>query len=208
MAKVILLNGSPHKDGSTYTALAEVASALDECGVECEIIHIGERGHVGCSCCGGCKKIGRCVIDDGVNEVAEKLELADGVVIGSPVYYSSPNGNLLGFLDRLFFSSSRKGKLMKVGAAVVSARRGGCTATFDALNKYFMISGMPVVSSNYWNMIHGGCADDAREDLEGMQTMRTLGRNMAFLIKAISLAREEGALPEQETKTYTNFIRR
>ncbi len=208
MAKVILLNGSPHEAGSTYTALCEVAGELELHGIECEIIHIGERGHVGCNACGGCKKIGKCIIDDGVNEVAEKLELADGIVIGSPVYYASPNGNLLGFLDRLFYSSSRTNKPMKVGAAVVSARRGGCSAAFDALNKYFMISGMPVVSSNYWNMIHGSCADDAREDLEGMQTMRMLGRNMAFLIKAIALAKKNEGLPESEQKIYTNFIRR
>ena len=208
MAKVILLNGSPHKSGSTYTALFEVKNELERCGIEAEIIHIGDRGHVGCNACGGCKSLGRCVIDDGVNEVSQKLDEADGVVIGSPVYYASPNGNLLGFLDRLFFSSSRVNKPMKVGAAVVSARRGGCSATFDALNKYFMISGMPVVSSNYWNMIHGSCAEDAKEDLEGMQTMKMLGRNMAFLIKAIAREKEASGLPEGEKKVYTNFIRR
>lgn len=204
--KVILLLGSPHKDGTTSVALKEVKKTLEECGISAEIIHIGSE-HVGCRACGGCKKLGKCVIDDMVNEVAQKLSEADGVVIGSPVYYASPNGGFMAFLDRLFYSSSRTDKHMKVGAAVVAARRGGCSATFDALNKYFTISGMPVVSANYWNQIHGKVAEDAAEDLEGLQTMRTLARNMAFLIRAIKLARGEFSLPEAEPKIYTSFIR-
>ncbi len=206
IGKVLLLNGSPHEHGSTYTALNEVAKSLTEEGIEAEIIHVGKEGHVGCSACGGCRKLGKCVHDD-VNSVAEKLAQADGLVIGSPVYYASPNGNLLSFLDRLFYSSGRTDKYMKVGASVVSARRGGCTATFDALNKYFTISNMPIVSSNYWNQIHGSCAEDALRDEEGLQTMRTLGKNMAFLIKAIKLAKAEIGTPEIEKKVYTNFIR-
>lgn len=204
--KVILLLGSPHKSGTTYTALKEVASALEECGIEAEIIHIGSD-HTGCRACGGCKTLGSCVIDDGVAEVAKKIEEADGVVLGSPVYYASPNGGFLAFLDRLFYSSKRGSLNMKVGAAVVAARRGGLSATFDALNKYFTINGMPVVSANYWNQIHGKCATEAEEDLEGLQTMRTLGRNMAFLIKAIKLAKDSIPMPEAEEKIYTNFIR-
>ena len=205
--KVILLNGSPHKEGSTYTALKEVAAALKAEGIDAEIIHVGLEAHRGCTACGYCKERGKCVFNDSVNEIAEKLEEADGIVIGSPVYYASPNGNLISLLDRLFFSSSRAVKHMKIGASVVSARRGGCTASFDALNKYFTISGMPIVSSNYWNQIHGSNADDAKEDLEGMQTMRMLGKNMAFLIKAIRDGKEKYGLPELEKKVYTNFIR-
>ena len=205
--RVILLNGSPHKEGSTYTALRAVADALESEGIIAEIIHVGLEAHRGCTVCGYCKENGKCVFDDGVNDIAKKLEEADGIVIGSPVYYASPNGNLLSFLDRLFFSSSRTMKHMKVGASVVSARRGGCTASFDALNKYFTISGMPIVSSNYWNQIHGSNAEDATEDLEGIQTMRMLGKNMAFIIKAIRDAKEKYGLPDLEKKVYTNFIR-
>ena len=204
--KVLLLNGSPHKDGSTYTALREVAYALEQEGIECEIIHAGMAAR-GCIACGACKSLGRCVYDDVVNEIAEKLEGADGIVLGSPVYYASPNGSFLGVLDRLFYSSSRTNKLMKVGASVVCARRGGLTASFDALNKYFTISGMPIVASNYWNQVHGHDADEVKYDLEGMQTMRTLGRNMAFLIKAIKLAKSAIPMPEQEKKIYTSFAK-
>ena len=206
IGKVLLLNGSPHEHGTTYTALSEVAKSLAEEGIDAEIIHVGGEGCVGCSTCGGCRTLGKCVHDD-VNAVAEKLEEADGLVIGSPVYYASPNGNFLSFLDRLFYSSPRNTKHMKVGASVVAARRGGCTATFDALNKYFSISNMPIVSSNYWNQVHGGCAEDAVRDEEGMQTMRILGKNMAFLIKAIKLAKSEIGLPTLEAKVCTNFIR-
>lgn len=206
IGKVLLLNGSPHERGTTYTALRAVADALEAEGIEAEIVHAGAEGHVGCSACGGCRRLGRCVHED-VNPIAEKLAVADGVVLGSPVYYASPNGNFLGLLDRLFYSSSRDSKYMKVGASVACARRGGCTATFDVLNKYFTISNMPIVSSSYWNQVHGAGAEDALSDEEGMQTMRTLGKNMAFLIKAIKLARDQIGTPELEKKIYTNFIK-
>ena len=206
--KVLLINGSPHVKGSTYTALNEVAVTLEKEGIETEMIHIGQQATRGCIACGKCREIGHCVFDDAVNEVAEKFANADGMVVGSPVYYASANATLVAFLDRLFYSSARQfDKTMKVGAAVVSARRGGNTATFDELNKYFTISGMPVVSSQYWNQIHGNNAEDASKDAEGLQTMRTLGRNMSFLMKSISLGKETYGLPETETKVATNFIR-
>lgn len=206
--KVLLINGSPHAKGSTYTALNEVAVTLEKEGIETEILHIGNEGIRGCIACGKCREIGRCVFEDAVNIAAEKFEKADGVVIGSPVYYASANGTLISFLDRLFYSTSRQfDKNMKVGAAVVSARRGGNSTTFDELNKYFTISGMPVVSSQYWNQIHGNNANEALQDAEGLQTMRTLGRNMAFLLKSISLGKEAYGLPNQEAKIATNFIR-
>ena len=206
--KVLLINGSPHVKGSTYTALNEVAVTLEKEGIETEMIHIGHQAIRGCIACGKCREIGHCVFDDAVNEVAEKFANADGMVVGSPVYYASANATLVAFLDRLFYSSARQfDKTMKVGAAVVSARRGGNTATFDELNKYFTISGMPVVSSQYWNQIHGNNAEDASKDEEGLQTMRTLGRNMAFLMKSISLGKEAYGMPETEAKVATNFIR-
>lgn len=204
--KVLILNGSPHEKGTTFAALDELKRALLEEGVEAEIIHVGGLGLTGCVACSACAKLGKCVYDDEVNVIAEKFKEADGLVLGSPVYYASPNGTFLAILDRLFHST-KFDKNMKVGASVVAARRGGCTASFDALNKYFTISGMPIVSSTYWNQIHGKNADEAALDLEGMQTMRTLGKNMAFLIKAIKLAKEQ--LPElkRDEKVYTNFIR-
>ena len=206
--KVLLINGSPHAKGSTYTALNEVAVTLEKEGIETEIIHIGNQAIRGCIACAKCREIGHCVFDDAVNDVAEKFAHADGLVVGSPVYYASANATLIAFLDRLFYSSARQfDKTMKVGAAVVSARRGGNTATFEELNKYFTISGMPVVSSQYWNQIHGNNAEDASKDAEGLQTMRTLGRNMAFLMKSIALGKEAYGLPESETKVATNFIR-
>ena len=206
--KVLLINGSPHAKGSTYTALNEVAVTLEKEGIETEIIHIGNQAIRGCIACAKCREIGHCVFDDAVNDVAEKFAHADGLVVGSPVYYASANATLIAFLDRLFYSSARQfDKTMKVGATVVSARRGGITATFDELNKYFTISGMPVVSSQYWNQIHGNNAEDASKDAEGLQTMRTLGRNMAFLMKSIALGKEAYGLPESETKVATNFIR-
>ena len=206
--KVLLINGSPHAKGSTYTALNEIAVTLGKEGIETELIHIGNQAIRGCIACGKCREIGHCVFDDAVNEVSEKFAHADGLVVGSPVYYASANATLVAFLDRLFYSSARQfDKTMKVGAAVVSARRGGNTATFDELNKYFTISGMPVVSSQYWNQIHGNNAEDASKDVEGLQTMRTLGRNMAFLMKSIALGKEAYGLPETEAKVATNFIR-
>ena len=204
MAKVLLLNGSPHTKGCTARALEEVIKALNEEGVETELIQIGKDEVAGCKGCGFCERNGKCVIDDKVNEVAPKFEEADGLIIGSPVYYASPNGTALAFMDRLFYSAGYP-KQMKVGAAVVSARRGGNTATFDALNKYFTISGMPVVSSTYWNQVHGFTAEDVEKDIEGLQTMRNLGRNMAFLIRAIAAEKEKSGLPLEEHDVYTSF---
>lgn len=204
--KLLLINGSPHAKGCTYTALAEVEKTLNAEGIETELIHIGNKDIRGCIACGQCGKKGRCVFDDAVNETAPKFEACDGIVVGSPVYYASANATLVAFLDRLFYSTSFD-KTMKVGAAVVSARRGGNTATFDELNKYFTISGMPVASSRYWNQVHGNTAEEAQQDKEGLQVMRTLGRNMAFLIKSIALGKEKYGLPEKEPRVATNFIR-
>ena len=204
--KVLLINGSPHAHGCTATALNEVAKTLNENGVETELIQVGHLDVRGCVACGQCRKLGHCVFNDIVCEVGEKFKEADGIVVGSPVYYASANGTLTSFLDRLFYSSNYD-KAMKVGASVVSARRGGNTATFDQLNKYFTISSMPVVSSQYWNQVHGNNAEEVVQDLEGMQIMRTLGRNMAFLIKSINLGKEQFGLPEKEPRVGTNFIR-
>ncbi|RKM57397.1 flavodoxin family protein [Butyrivibrio sp. X503] len=205
MAKVILLNGSPKANGCTATALAEVIKVLNEEGIETELIHVGNKAVRGCVCCGSCGNTGKCVFDDDlVNEVARKFEEADGLIVGSPVYYASPNGTILSFLDRLFFSSHFS-KQMKVGAAVTSCRRGGNTATFDVLNKYFTISGMPVASSTYWNQVHGRTAEDVLKDKEGLQTMRNLARNMAFMIKAIADAKEKYGLPTLESGAFTSF---
>ena len=204
--KVILLNGSPHKDGCTHTALSEVEKSLIGEGIETEIIHIGNKEIRGCIGCRKCKQDGKCVFDDIVNDVAKKFEECDGMVIGSPVYYAAPNGTLTSFLNRLFFSTPFD-KTMKVGAAVVSARRGGCSATFDELNKYFTICGMPVASSVYWNSVHGNNKEEVIKDEEGMYVMRTLGKNMAFLIKSIALGKEKFGLPEKEKRVATNFIR-
>ena len=204
MAKVLLLNGSPHAKGCTATALEEMIRVFQAEGLETELIHVGNQPIRGCLSCGFCGKNGRCVVNDLVNETAPKLEAADGLVIGSPVYYGSPNGTLLSFMDRLFYSTSFS-KQMKVGAAVVSCRRGGNTASFDVLNKYFTISGMPVASSTYWNQVHGFKAEDVEKDLEGLQTMRNLGRNMAFLIKAIGAEKEKNGLPRVERDFFTSF---
>ncbi len=205
--KVLLINGSPHKDGSTNRALEEVCKILNQEGIDTEIVHIGHLAIRGCIACGSCYQTGKCVFDDVVNVVAKKFEEADGLVVGSPVYYASPNGTLISFLDRLFYSTHFN-KMMKVGASVVSCRRGGNSASFDMLNKYFTISNMPIVSSRYWNMVHGNNKEEAEQDLEGLLTMRTLGRNMAFLIKAIKLGKEEYGLPEKEKYVGTNFIRK
>lgn len=203
--KVLLINGSPNAAGCTYTALTEVEKILIETGISTEMIHVGNKDIRGCIGCRQCFKAGKCVFNDQVNEVAPKFAECDGIVIGSPVYYASANGTLVSFLDRLFYSTPCD-KTMKVGAAVVSARRGGCSSTFDVLNKYFTISGMPIAPSQYWNSVHGYTPEDVYADKEGCQTMRTLGRNMAFLIKSIQLGKEEFGLPEKEQRIATNFI--
>ena len=204
--KVLMINGSPRPQGNTSVALAEMEKAFEQEGVEVETVRIGTKEVRGCIACNKCSELGRCVFDDVVNECAEKLAEADGLVIGSPVYYASANGSLVALLDRLFYSSSCD-KTMKVGAAVAVARRGGITATFDQLNKYFTISGMPVASGQYWNGAHGRLPGEATQDEEGMQQMRTLARNMAFLMKSIALGREQFGLPEKEPGVWTHFIR-
>ena len=204
--KVLLINGSPHKEGCTYTALKEVANTLDENGIETEIMYLGVKPVAGCIACGNCSNTGKCFVDDKVNEVIEKLPEIDGIVVGSPVYYAGATGQITSFLDRLFFAGSGKFE-GKLGAAVVSCRRGGASATFDRLNKYFTINCMPVVSSQYWNQVHGFTPDDVRKDLEGLQTMRTLGSHMAWLLKCIEIGRQNGIeKPERETPVMTNFI--
>lgn len=204
--KVLLINGSPRKEGNTSIALKEVADELNREGIETETIQLGMQVIRGCLACGYCHKNGKCVIDDIVNKISEKFKEADGLVIASPVYYASANGTLISFLDRLFYSSPFD-KTMKVGASIAVCRRGGASATFDELNKFFTISNMPVVSSQYWNSLHGREVGEAKEDLEGLQTMRTLARNMAFLIKAINDAKDKYDLPEKEKHVMTNFIR-
>lgn len=204
MAKVLLLNGSPHPHGCTAAALAEMIAVFSSEGIETELIQVGSREIRGCISCGRCEELGHCVFNDLVNEIAPKFEAADGLVIGSPVYYGSPNGTILSFADRLFYSTPFS-KHMKVGAAVVSCRRGGNTASFDVLNKYFTISGMPVASSTYWNQVHGFTADDVKKDLEGLQVMRNLARNMAFLIRAIHDAGDKYGLPQVERGAFTSF---
>ena len=204
--KILLINGSPKREGNTFIALSEVAKTLESEGVDTEIIHVGHKDIHGCIACRKCEELGKCVFDDLVNEVNKKFETADGIVIGSPVYYASPAGTLISFLDRLFYSASFD-KSMKVGAAIAVARRGGTTATFDVLNKYFTISNMPVVSSQYWNNVHGRTPGEATQDAEGLQTMRQLARNMAFLVKSIQLGKEKFGLPEHEEWTPTHFIR-
>ena len=203
--KVLLLNGSPHTHGCTARALEEIAKTLQEEGMETELIQIGKDAVHGCVSCHYCDQNDRCVFSsDKVNETAGKFKTADGLVIGSPVYYGSPNGTVLSFMDRLFYSTGFS-KQMKVGAAVVSCRRGGNTASFDVLNKYFTISGMPVVSSTYWNQVHGFSAEDVEKDLEGLQTTRNLARNMAFLIRAIATEKEKSGLPAVERGSFTSF---
>ncbi len=203
--KVIMLNGSPHENGNTYFALEEMQKTFAADGIESEIITVGNMNIRGCAACGGCAQKGKCVFDDAVNEIAEKFMNADGLVVASPVYYASANGSLVSLLDRLFMSA-KFDKTMKVGASVVCARRGGCSATFDELNKYFTISGMPVASSKYWNSVHGRTPGESKLDAEGMQTMRVLARNMAFLIKSIDLGKKTFGLPEKEEPVMTSFI--
>ena len=204
--KVLLINGSPHSKGNTFIALKEMEKIFQENKVETELIHIGNKAIRGCIACGSCRKKGKCVFDDEVNVTAPKFEEADGIVAGTPVYYASANATLVAFLDRLFYSTGFN-KTMKVGASVVVARRGGLSATFDELNKYFTISGMPVASSQYWNSIHGTAAGEAQMDAEGLQVMRVLARNMTFLMKSIALGREKYGLPVKEERQSTNFIR-
>ena len=205
--KVLLINGSPKEKGNTAFALEQMADVFADQGIETEMIHVGNQLIKGCQGCGGCYKIGKCVIDDIVNKTAEKLAEADGMVVGSPVYYASPNGTLLSFLDRLFYSSGKISKRMKVGASVVCARRGGTTASMDVLNKYFTISEMPVASSTYWNIIHGAKPGQAEEDAEGIRTVRNLAKNMSYMMKAFAAARDTVELPDAEPKVFTNFIR-
>lgn len=204
--KVLVVNGSPHLNGCTDRGLREVEETLKANGVEVERINIGNKDIRGCIGCNFCRANGRCVFNDAVNETAPKLAEADGLLVGSPVYYAGCNGQLLAFLDRLFYSTSGTiDKAMKVGAGVISSRRAGSTSAFDEINKYFTISAMPVVSSTYWNEVHGFTAEDVESDLEGLQTMRNLGKNMAFMIKAINAAKQSEGLPEQERGAFTSF---
>ena len=204
--KVLILNGSPRKNGNTSVAIGEIEKVFAQSGVEAETVQIGQLDVRGCIACGTCFERGKCVFDDIVNELAPKFEAADGLVIASPVYYASANATLIACLDRLFYSTHFD-KTMKVGASVVCARRGGCSATFDELNKYFTISNMPIASGQYWNSIHGRERGEAEMDEEGKQTMRGLARNMVFLMKSIALGKEQFGLPEKEVWTPTHFIR-
>lgn len=204
--KVLLINGSPHAKGNTYLALQEMEQVFAAEGVETELIHVGNKDIRGCIACKSCREKGVCVFKDLVNETTPKFEACDGLVVGTPVYYASANATLIAFLDRLFYSTGFD-KTMKVGASVVVARRGGLSATFDELNKYFTISGMPVASSQYWNSVHGRTQGEASQDGEGLQTMRTLARNMSFLMKSIALGKEAYGLPEKEASEMTSFIR-
>lgn len=204
--KVLILNGSPRKGGNTSIALDEMVKIFETDGIEAEVVQVGNKAVRGCIACGTCAEKGKCVFDDVVNELAPKFEAADGLVIASPVYYGSANATLIACLDRLFYSTSFD-KTMKVGASVVVARRGGLSATFDELNKYFLISNMPVAASQYWNSVHGREPGQAAQDAEGLQTMRVLARNMAFLMKGIALAKEKYGMPEKEKWQPTHFIR-
>lgn len=202
--KVILLNGSAHIKGCTARALKEVSDTLNKEGIDTEIINIGNKDIRGCIACNTCQTKGKCVFDDEVNLIAEKFEDADGIIVGTPTYYAGSNGTILSLLDRLFYSTSFD-KTMKVGAAVISSRRAGSTSAFDEINKYFTMTGMPVVSSTYWNEVHGFTAEDVEKDLEGLQTMRNLGYNMAFLIKAINNEKLKNGMPKKELKYFTHF---
>lgn len=204
--KVLLINGSPRSKGNTYTALHEMEVTFQAEGIETEIIHVGNKDIRGCIGCRQCKKSGKCVFDDIVNETAPKFDACDGIVVGSPVYFASANATLVAFLTRLFYSVPCD-KRMKVGASAVVARRGGLSATYDELNKFFGISGMPIAAGQYWNSLHGAQPGEAAQDTEGMQGMRTLARNMAFLMKSIALGKAEYGMPEKEPTTFTNFIR-
>ena len=202
--KVLILNGSPKSNGCTARALKEVENTLNNEGIETETILVGNKDIRGCISCGFCHENGKCVFNDLVNETATKFKEADGIIIGTPVYYAGANGNLISFLDRLFYSTTFD-KTMKVGAGVISSRRAGSTSAFDEINKYFTICNMPIVSSSYWNEVHGFSAEDVEKDLEGLQTMRNLGRNMAFMIKSIKLGKEKFGLPQNERDSFTSF---
>ncbi len=204
--KVLMINGSPREKGNTYTALHEMEKIFAKENIETEILQIGSRDIRGCIACGGCARKGKCVFDDAVNEAAGKFEACDGLVVGSPVYYASANATLVAFLTRLFYSTHFD-KTMKVGAAVAAARRGGLTATYDELNKFFGIAGMPIASGQYWNGIHGALPGEAEQDAEGLQMMRTLARNMSFLMKSIALGAEKYGVPDKEPFARMNFIR-
>jgi len=205
--KVLLINGSPHAKGNTFLALDEMIKVFTESGVETNLVHVGGKDVRGCVACGNCFNLGRCVFDDVVNETAPLFAEADGLVVGAPVYYGSPNGTILAFLDRLFYSTNKIDKTMKVGASVVICRRGGASASFDVLNKYFTISNMAVAGSQYWNMVYGLAQGEAAKDAEGLQTMRTLARNMTFLMQSIALGKEKFGLPAKEPWIPTHFIR-
>ena len=204
--KVLIINGSPHANGNTAIAIKELVKTFEAQGVEADVCHIGNKDIRGCIACGKCSELGKCVFNDAVNEIAPKFEEADGLVVASPVYYASANATLIACLDRLFYSTGFD-KTMKVGASVVVARRGGCSATFDELNKYFTICNMPVASSQYWNCVHGREQGQAALDAEGLQTMRTLAKNMSFLMKSIALGKAQFGLPEKEPWQPTHFIR-
>ena len=204
--KVVLINGSPRKNGCTARALREVETQLQKNGIETEWFHVGNKPISGCIACGACKKTGRCAVSDDVNQCAALIADADGLVVGSPVHYAGASGAITSFMDRLFYSASKLFQF-KPGAAVVSCRRGGASATFDQLNKYFTINNMPIVSSQYWNSVHGNTPEEVEQDLEGLQTMRTLGNNMTWLIRCIDMAKDKVPYPEKETKVSTNFIR-
>lgn len=204
--KVVIINGSPRVDGNTTVGVNEMVKAFDAEGIETIVFQIGNKNVRGCVACGSCAETGKCVFNDAVNEIAAAFEEADGLVVASPVYYASANGTLISCLDRLFYSSHFD-KTMKVGASVAVARRGGCSATYDELNKYFTISGMPVASSQYWNSLHGRGKGEAEQDLEGLQTLRVLAKNMSFLMKSIALGKEKYGLPEKEEHQWTHFIR-
>ena len=205
--KVLMINGSPRADGNTATALKEMEKVFLEEGVEVEIVHVGNKDIRGCIACGQCRQLGKCVFDDAVNETAPKLAECDGLVLGSPVYYASANATLMAFVTRLFYSTGHIRKTMKVGASVVVARRGGLSSTYDEMNKFFGISGMPIASGQYWNSLHGSAPGEAAQDAEGMQGMRTLARNMTFLMRSIALGKEKYGIPEKEKTVFTNFIR-
>lgn len=206
--KVLLINGSPHANGNTSIALNEMIKVFQAEGVETNLVHVGNKDVRGCIACGNCFNLGKCVFNDIVNETAPLFEQADGLVIGAPVYYSKPNGTILAFLDRLFYSTNKINKTMKVGASVVVCRRGGAASAYDMLNKYFGISGMPIATSQYWNMVYGLKEGEAAQDAEGLQTMRTLAKNMTFLMKSIALGKEKfGGVPAREQWIPTHFIR-